>query len=197
MVESVNQTNADVKGFVRRSGALLKMGGGDGAFFKFESVTADDAIGDLGDHFFKEKAEVAAGAIVGGGDVFDAVCEGGKLVALFEGSAAGLVGIVDGDAMAAVFFHEGEAGHVGGAVSDIDHVLEGNGAEFRGHVIVDVFVRFEHAFVDAEEELGLRGVADDALGEADAAVAVFTEFAAEDFFDVGGEFGTVEEGFQA
>lgn len=176
---------------------LLKMRGGDGAFFELETVAADDTVGDIVDHFFEEEAEVAAGTIVGGSDVFDTVCEGGKLVALFEGGATGLVGIVDGNAVAAVFFHESEAGDIGGAIADIDHVLERDGTEFRGHVVVDVFVGLEHAFVDAEEELSFGGVADDALGEADAAVGVFAEFAAKDFLHVRGELGAVKEGFEA
>ena len=49
------------------------MRGGDGAVVDLLAFAAEDAVGDVADHFFEEEAEVAAGGVVGGGDVLDAL----------------------------------------------------------------------------------------------------------------------------
>ena len=79
-------------------------------------------------------------AVVGGGNVFDAAGMGGELEAFAERFAAAVIGVVDGDALAAISRHHGETGHIGGAVADVDHIFERNGALFGGHVVVDVLL---------------------------------------------------------
>jgi hypothetical protein len=79
--------------------------------------------------------------------------------------------IVNRDGVAAVLADDGEARHVRRAVADVDHVVERHRAQFGGHVVVHVLRKIEQAFIDAEEELRLLRVADDALGKGDAPFA--------------------------
>jgi hypothetical protein len=59
----------------------------DGGGFEVFAAAFDDAVGDFHDHFLEEKTEMAAGTVVGGRDVTDAVGVGRELVALFETDA--------------------------------------------------------------------------------------------------------------
>jgi len=140
---------------------------------------------------------VAAWAVVGGGDVLDAVGVVAELVALAEGAARLVIGIVNGDGLSAVTAHDGEAGDVGRAVADVNHVGERNAALRFGHVVVDVVIGFQHAFVDAEKVLRFRRVADDLFREADLAGFVLREFAAEDSFDVIFQIAAIEKRLEA
>ena len=140
---------------------------------------------------------MAAGPVVCGGDVFDSVRMGGELVAFFETDARPVLGIVDGDGASAGLFHHGETGNVGRAVAHVDHVGEGDGPQFGRHVVVDVLREVEHALVDAEEELRLLRVADDAFGKSDMAVVVLGVFAAENLAHVGFDAAAEDEFFQA
>ena len=99
--------------------------------------------------------------------------------------------------MAAILADYGEAGDIGGAVADVDHVPEGDGAHGFWHVIVDVLVHGEEAFVDPEEVLSFLGVRDDAFGKADPAGFVFGELASEDGFHKGGDATAFDEDFEA
>lgn len=173
------------------------MRGGDGAFLDLKALAAEDGIRYAEDHLFEQEPEMAAGSVVSWGNVFDPIGEGGELIAFLEAGAVFLVGIINGEGVPAVFFHQGEAGHVGGAVTDINHVLKWDRAQLGSHVIIHVFVGLQHAFVDAEEILRLGGVADDAFGESDASVLILAELAAEDFFDVRRELAAVEQGLEA
>lgn len=130
---------------------------------------------------------MAASAVIGRCDVFDSSGMGAELEALAETPAGGIVRVIDCDGLAAIAVEHGEARDIGRAIANVNHVFEGDGAEFRGHVIVDVLIVAEHALVDAEEELRFGRVGDGALGEADAAVAIFAEFATEDGLYVGVE----------
>ena len=165
----------------------------DGVVGDVAFAAGDDAVSDFGDHLLDEEAEVAAGLIIGGGDVSDTIRSADELVAFTEAGAAGILRIIDGDGVAAVLADDGEAGHVGGAVADIDHVVEGDRPEIGGHVVIHVLRVVEEAFIDAEEELGLLSVGDDALWKSDAAFAILGEFAAEDGFDVRGETRAINE----
>ena len=82
--------------------------------------------------------------------MFDASGMSGELEAFPEGFAAGICWVVDGDALAAVACHHSEAGDIGGAIPDVDHVFKGDRTLFWGHVIVHVLVVVEHALVDAK-----------------------------------------------
>ena len=57
---------------------------GDSGFFDFLAAVAQDAVGDFADHFVQDQAQVAAAAVVAGGDVLDAVGVGAQLIALPE-----------------------------------------------------------------------------------------------------------------
>jgi len=82
--------------------------------------------------------------------------------------------------MAAVAFHQREARHVRGPIADINHVLKRDGAQFVCHVVIHILMRFQHAFVDAEDVLRLGRVADNALRESDAAILILAELTAKD-----------------
>ena len=131
--------------------------------------------------------------VIGGGDVFDAVGVGAELVTFFETDALGIVGVVNGDGLAAVLFHDGEAGHVGRAVADVDHVRERDGANIGVHVVVDVLGHVEQAFVDPEEKLRLLRVTDYALRKGDPAFVVLGKFAAKNRAHVGLKAAAIEQ----
>ena len=59
----------------------------DGSDLEIVGVAFCDAVGDFGDHFFEEKAEVRTLSIVGGSNMADAISLRGELVALFEAGA--------------------------------------------------------------------------------------------------------------
>ena len=172
-------------------------GGGDTGVFDFVAAVAEDAVGGFDDHFLEDEAEMGAGAEVARGDVLDAVGVSRELIAFAEAAARLVLVVVDGDGIAAVLFHDGEAGHVGGPVAEVDHVRERDGPHVGGHVVVDVLAEVEEAFVDAEEVLRFLSVGDDALGKGDATFAVGGEFAAEDFLDERAESGAVDERLHA
>ena len=97
-------------------------------------------------------------AVIGRGDVFDASGVAAELEGLAERAAAGVVRIVHRDAMATVSVHHREAGHIRRAVAHVHHVLEWDGPQVHGHVVIDVLLVAEHALVDAEQKLGFGGV---------------------------------------
>ena len=99
--------------------------------------------------------------------------------------------------MAAILADDGEAGNIGGAVADVNHVTEGDGAHGFRHVIVDVLVHGEKAFVDSEEVLCFLGVRDDAFRKADSAGFVFGELAPEDGLHEGCDATAFDEDFEA
>ena len=140
---------------------------------------------------------MAVRSVVAGGDVFHAVGVGVELVAFAEARAGLVLRVIDGDGVAAVFAHEREAGDIGGAIADVDHALKGDGAEVARHVIIHILMRKEQAFVNSEDELGLRGVADDTLREADAAFAIFRELTAEDGLHMGPQRAAFQQFLQA
>lgn len=163
------------------------MRSGDCAFFNLQFFAADDVVCDAEDHFFQEQSQMAPGAIVCWGDVFDPVRQGAQLVAFAEAGAAGFIRIVNGDGVPTVAFHEGETGDIGGTISHIDHVFERDGPQFGVHVIIHIFMWLQHAFVDAEDVLSFGGVADDAFGKADASILILAKLTAEDALYVRGQ----------
>ena len=124
---------------------------------------------------------MAAGTVVAGSNVLDAVGVGAQLITLAETVAGGVIRIVNGDGLPAELLHDGEAWDVGRAVADIDHIRKGHGAQVGRHMVVHVLTEIEEALVDAEKILRLLGVGDDALGEGDAAFVIGGELAPEDF----------------
>ena len=120
--------------------ACLKCRGGDSDVFAFLGAVAEDAVGGLGDHFLEQQPEVGALAVVGRGDVFDTAGMSGKLETFPEGLTGGVFGIIDRDALTAIPRHDGEAGDIGRAVADVNHVLKRDRALVGGHVVVDVLV---------------------------------------------------------
>ena len=139
---------------------------------------------------------MAAGRVIRRGDEVHAVGIGSQVIALAEAAARFVLRIVHGHGVAAVPAHNGEAGHVRGAVADVDHVGEGNRAHVLRHVVVHVLVVIQHALVDAEEVLGLRGVGNDPLGKVDVAV-LLAELAPEHGLEIGAQGRAVNQGFQA
>ena len=136
-------------------------------------------------------------AIVGGRDVTDAIRRADELIAFAETGARCVAGIIDGDGVSALLANDGEARHVGGAVADVNHVLEGHGAKVGGHVIVHVLRVIEQAFVDAEKELRLLRVADDAARKGDASFAVLGKFTTKHRAHVGRESRAINERLQS
>jgi len=98
--------------------------------------------------------------------------------------------------MAPVLPDYGETRHVGRTVADIDHVLERNGAQFRGHVVIHVLRHVEQAFVDPKKKLRLLGVTDYALWKSDPALVVLGKFASENGAHVRLQTAAVEQHFQ-
>src|SRR6266699_1397295 len=112
-------------------------------------------------------------------DVLDAIGVSRELITLPKSNALRIVRIVDGDRLTAVFLHDREAGDVSRPIADVNHVWEGNWANVRVHVVINILRHIEQTLVNSKEELRLLRVADDALWESDPAFFVFGEFAAE------------------
>ena len=149
------------------------LGCAHGDAFQFAHVGVDHLVRDFLDHIFEHEAEVATCAEISRRDVAHTVCMGGQLVTLLERCASGVFWVVNGDGVSAVLSDDCEAGHIGGAVPDIDHVSKRNGADGFWHVVINVLVHGEETFIDAEEVLGFLGMGDDAFGKADATGFVF------------------------
>src|SRR5204862_1723957 len=103
----------------------------------------------------------------------------GKLVALLESDALRIIGIIDRDGVAIILAHDRKAGHIGRAIAEVDHVRERDRPNVRFHVIVHVLRHIEQTLIDAEEELRLLGVTDNALRKSDPPLFVLSKFAAE------------------
>ena len=140
---------------------------------------------------------MAAGAVIGRRDVAHAVGVGRELVALLETDAGFVLRVVDRDGASSGLLHHREAGYIGRSVADIDHVLERHRPHLGRHVIVDVLREVEHSLVDAEEELGLLCVADDAFRKSDASFFILGVFAAENFPNVRGDAAAADEFLEA
>ena len=158
----------------------LKARGGDAGVFSFVESGLEDAVCDFADHLFHHVAEVAACLVVSGGDMTDAVGVGGEGVALAEAFARGILRVIDCDGLASVLFHDGEAGDICGAVTDVDHILKGDWALVKRHVIIHIFTMIQHALIDAEEVLGFLGMGDCPLGEGNVTLLIFAELTSED-----------------
>src|SRR5271156_6828131 len=98
-------------------------------------------------------------AIVRRRNMADKIGVSGKTVAFFEAGPAGVIWVVDGDRLPAVFSHDGKAGDIGWAISDIDHVRKRDRACVIGHVIIDILRHVKQPLVDSEKILSLLGVA--------------------------------------
>ena len=140
---------------------------------------------------------MAAGAVIGRRDVAHTVGVGRKLVALLETHAGFVLRVVDRDGASPGLLHHGEAGHIGRSVAHINHVLEWDGTHLGRHVVVDVLREVEHPLVDAEEELRLLCVADDAFRKSDASFVILGIFAAENFPNVRGDAAAADEFLEA
>ena len=175
---------------------MSEFGGSCSDAFDGFSLRVQDAIGHGADCFFQNVGEVAAGAVIGRGKEIHAVLVRLEPIALAEALAGGVIGVVDCDAVATLLAHDGEAGHIGGTIADVNHVFERHGAQVAIHVVIHIFCILEHALVDAEEKLCLGGVGDDALGEVDAA-ATLAELAGKDFSHVGADDGAIDNGFDS
>jgi len=168
----------------------------DRGVFQLAGAVFHNPVADLMDHLFQKKAQMAAGPEVRGRNVTDAVRVGGELVAFSKRGPAGVLGVVHSDGVASVLAHHREAGDVSGAVPDVDHVVKGDGAHARGHVVVHVLGHGEKSLIDAKQVLGFLGVGDDPLGKGDAAAGVLGVFAAKNALDVGGEAAAFDENLQ-
>lgn len=136
---------------------------------------------------------MAARAEIRRSDIFHPVRMGAELVAFFETCARGIFGIVNGNRLAAITTHDREARHIGRPVTDINHVLKRNRTQCGIHVVIHILIEFQHAFVDAEEKLGLLGMADCAFGKCDAVVLIGGEFATEDLAHIWREATALDE----
>ena len=60
-------------------------------------------------------------------------------------------------------------------------------------MVIHILIEFQHALVDAEEKLGLLGVADCAFGKCDAVVLIGGEFTAENLPHIRREAAALDE----
>lgn len=112
-----------------------------------------NAIGHVAHGFFEYVAQVAAGSEIGRSKEIHSVLVCLQIVALAETGTRGVIRVVHRYAQAALLAHDGKAGDICRTVPQVNHVLEGNGAQVAVHVVVHVFRVFYHALVDTEEEL--------------------------------------------
>ncbi len=75
-------------------------------------------------------------------------------------------------------------GYVGEPIAQIDHIGKGDAFAVVRHGVVECFVvgHVQHAFVDAVDELGFRGVVDSQLGPGGLTVLAVIKLAGEDLF---------------
>ena len=115
---------------------------------------------------------------------------GFQVIAFAEALAGIIAGVVYGNAGATQLAHHGKAGYIRRPVSQVNHVLEGNGAQIAVHVVVNVLRIVKHALVDTEQELRFCGMRDNAFGEIDTAVGL-AELAGKHLLHVGAYDGAV------
>ena len=173
------------------------LGGAHRGVLEFSGPVFHDPVADLADHLLQKQAQMAARAEICRRDVPHAVGVGGELVALSEGGAAGVLGVVHGDGVAPVLTHDGEAGDIGGAVPDVNHIVKGDRADPGGHVVVHILRHGKESLVDAEQVLGFLGVGNDPLREGDATAGIFGVFAAKYSLHVRSESAAFDENFEA
>src|SRR5580692_8986297 len=100
-------------------------------------------------------------AIVRWRNMADAIGVRRKAIAFFKTGSAGVIRVVDGDRVPAVFSHDGKAGDIGWPISDVDHVRKRDRACVIWHVVIDILRHVEQPLVDSEKILSLLCVADD------------------------------------
>ena len=93
---------------------------------------------------------MAARAEIRRGDVPHTVGVRAELVTLAECRAGGVVRVVNRDGLATLFPDDVEARNVGGAITDVDHVLERHGTQIVVHVVVHVRGQVEQTLVHSE-----------------------------------------------
>ncbi len=149
------------------------------------------------DHFLDQEPKVTSPPEIGWRDVPDAVSARAQLVAFLETETRGIVRIVNGDRLASVSAHHGEARNVGRSIADINHAGKRDGAKLRSHVVIYILAHVEHALVDAEQELRFLRVANDATRKGDSPLRVFGKLASEDGPHVGRQFASVQDRLQS
>ena len=170
--------------------------------FKIVDLSADcshivqNPIGHIAHGFLEYVAQVAAGTEVSRGKEVHSALLGLEVIALAETGPCGVIRIIHGYAQTSLLAHDGEAGDIGGAVTEVYHVLKGNGAQVAVHVVVHILRVFYHTLIDTEEELGFGGVRNYSLREADAAV-LLAELTGENFLHVRSDNRAVDDGFNA
>src|SRR5690606_13290742 len=124
------------------------------------------------DQAFDDQVQGRAFGVVGGGDEVDAVFRDQGIDLLL----VPLVGarVIDGDGEAALGVHHLHGRHVGVAVAQEDHPVEGDAAVLVGDEVVDPLILpvVVHPLVDAEQILGLGRVVDADRGPGGLAVFV-------------------------
>src|SRR6516162_5802968 len=70
-------------------------------------------VGDLTYHFFQQQPEMAVAPVVSRRDMPNSICVGGQVKTFAKTESIRVVRVIDGDGMAAVFFHDRKTGHVG------------------------------------------------------------------------------------
>ena len=121
---------------------------------------------------------MAVGSIVSGSDMPYAFRSRRQIEALPKTRSSFVIGIVNSDRLATVFFNNGKARNIGWPVSDIDHVRKWNRANIVGHVVVNVLRQVEQTFVDSKKILRFLRMADDPLRKSDPAFGVLGVLAA-------------------
>ena len=135
-------------------------------------------------------------AVVCRGKEVHPMLAGFQIITFAEALAGIIAGVVHGNAGATQLAHHGKAGYIRRPVSQVNHVLEGDGAQIAVHVVVNVLRIVKHALVDTEQELCFSGMRDNAFGKIDAAVGL-AELTGKHLFHVGAYDRAVYNGFNA
>lgn len=118
-----------------------------------------DAFADLMDVHLEPHVRVALGTIIGPAKVIDPL---GPAEGIILGKLLGVAAFIHGIGLTPVLAHDREDRHITGAVSDVDHVLDGDAAVLPVDLGVDVDGRvFVRPFVNLKDKARLDRVIDD------------------------------------
>ena len=149
-----------------------------------EFTQFDNPVGCLLHHLLEQEPQVSVRSIIRGGDVFHSIGMRGELITFPETGTLWVIRIINRDGLPPVFLHHSEAWDISRPVPYINHIWKRDRSDFRVHVIIHVLRHVEQALVNSKQELGLLGVADNALGESDSPLFILVKFAAENGADI-------------
>src|ERR1700736_3098141 len=131
--------------------------------------------------------------IIRGSNVLHSIGVRGKLITFPEPGPLRVIGIVNRNSLAAVFLHHRKTRHIGGTISNVNHVWKRDRANLGIHVVVHVLRHVEQSLVDPKQELRLLSMTDHAFGKSDSPLFILGKFAAENCADVRRETAAVDQ----